>query len=249
MICGLVACHELRRALARTPPAVNGTRRLSGLGIVAGDKLGLELDDVRERAFNDRRNAAVDLAATAGQEALIGGIANERVAKDNLVASRCSSFEHQLGCQEIIQPHGHVARRFPDDAGKQPEGHFAPYEEATWASCFAASGRRSSRAIREACSVSGMLPAPAPEPKPDSTTDRVISSTNRGIPSVRAMILYDSGGNLAGCDVANDLCDLASPQPVELQQGNMGLVAERRQPLGTMRDHHQDSGAGSSRHD
>ena len=188
-----------RERPARCPLQVDdGALGLAGLREVVRQQLGLALGRLGEALLQGRRDPAVQLLAPAPEQALVGGVAHQRVleavgrvrspaprAKISSAASSCPSASREL------------RRRAAATAARSSCGNSRPITAATCATSLTGASR-SSRAMSESCSVDGdrqrrqragqLVAVARLASRPDSSTALVNSSTNSGTPSVRARI-------------------------------------------------------------
>jgi hypothetical protein len=157
----------------------------AGLGEMMGDDFRLGRGALGLVA-QDFRRAPVQRLTPAFQQALVGGVLDQRVleAIGRLMAGAFD--EKKVGVGEAFQP-GSESSVVDPCHGSQQRMREAASEDRADLGDLARFAERSSRAARDCWSVGGIVCAPPCSPR--SRSRRVTSSTNSGTPPVRSPTL------------------------------------------------------------
>ena len=131
----------------------------AGQRVVLRHRLRLGLGDVGELGFQRGGDPSMDLLAPAFQQALVGGVAHQRVLERVGRLRRRAAAEHQLGLLPAAAAHHRAASGFaPLTAASSRCWKTRPMQAPIWAVSLTGDSR-SSRAISESCSVEGIASA------------------------------------------------------------------------------------------
>ncbi len=173
------------RAVAGAHAVIAGRLGQSGLAEMVGQDFRLVRRQFGKALFDRARSALMPFAPASQQQALIGGVAHQRVLETESHAPRRAPPAEESPPQPASPvPLRASAPPRAATASRIANGNCRPTTAAICATSRA-SPRRSSRAISESLSVAGTA---ALSSAADSITLLVNSSTNSGTPSVLATI-------------------------------------------------------------
>ena len=96
-------CGPSSRLLAGHEPIADRFLGEASLGRVLSQERRLGGNDLGELVFQRRRNAAVQLLATAAQQRAVGGVLYQRVLESVFSVGRTPAPEDQLGASELFE--------------------------------------------------------------------------------------------------------------------------------------------------
>jgi hypothetical protein len=160
---------------------------------VARQQFGLVLGNLRELTFQRFGNASMKRAPRLPQQGAVGGVLHQRMLEQVAGMRWYALPEQQASGNQTVQADTNSASGLLTTADRRACENSRPIVAPTCAISFA-DPSRSSRAISDACRLAGTasvgvgteatVRCAAPS-LPASSTALVISSTNRGMPSVR----------------------------------------------------------------
>src|SRR5262245_4423731 len=195
---GLNKRRALRRPQSGFAPKCCGSLHLPGLGAVTRQQLGLILGELCELTFQGFGDSGMKRTSRLAQQRAVSNVPYqcmlEKVGRVRRARSCRSSKPARMRRSSVVRSSASGLRT---TAASRGWVNSRPIAAPICASSLAGPPSRSSRAMSEACRLGGTPSAgdgiaatarAAAVSLPASSTALVISSTNKGIPSVRSMM-------------------------------------------------------------
>ena len=241
--------------MSRFAPQARGFLDQASLSAVARQQLGLVLGNLSELAFEGFGDASVKRASRLAQQRAIGRVLHQGMLEQISRVRRHALPEQQTGRNETVERRSQLRLRLAHHRSQQGMGKLPPDRRADLRYLLGGAEPVEPRHQRgvQACgnrqgrrrNSGGGLARASPSLSASSTAF-VISSTNRGMPSVRSMMSCRmfAGSTLLPTTRVDHGGDFALRQPIEGEGRDMRPSDPRRLELGPER-HDQQHAEGS----